>query len=104
MDVNKNVDINIKESTPRNSVIPDIDTSTGNDNQKDIAIIDIPHENSGTNHKQNNAKSREGITYGIEDNPPIHLGLLLGLQVRKSCFVYLMRFNYIYFYFHLYFT
>ena len=82
MDINKNVDINVKEATPRNSVTSDIETSTKTDNQKDIAIIDIPQENTDDNPKQNNGNSGQAVTYGIEDNPPVHLGLLLGLQVR----------------------
>ena len=88
MAVNKNVDINVEEGTSRNSVTSDVDTSTETNNQKDVAITDVLPENTGHNKNQNNRESGKMVTYGIEDNPPIHLGLLLGLQVRimSSCF------------------
>ena len=30
---------------------------------------------------QQQTKQEQMVTYGIEDNPPIHFGILLGLQV-----------------------
>ena len=30
---------------------------------------------------QQQSKQEQMVTYGIEDNPPIHFGILLGLQV-----------------------
>ena len=68
--------------SPSNQSLSNSDPSLDKDieaNGKCNGVAFEPIDSCSSNQHQS---SKEGlVTYGIEDNPPIHLGILLGLQV-----------------------
>ena len=58
------------------------DLSQPPDGTENISIIDLNFENAATIEMHRKEEQGNVVTYGIEDVPPLHLGLLLGLQVN----------------------
>ena len=81
------VEINIAEaSTVNMEKNKDDSIKVSSDQKYGVAPAFASPSNTTDQNKKNDSNAR-AVTYGIEDNPPIHLGILLGLQVRFDIYL-----------------